>query len=300
MQWIAACPDAAVKAMLQEVGHPDLTTLVETIFDNPPDYDHLTGLTPRAAANAETFARNRRLLAQVWIDPKRAKVLDLGCGPLAPQTLLLNSAGYNVTGVDVQIPPDYLPLSGIMQRFRKGKYVKAWREATNPYYEALARHVADLRLSWKKVAIKLADPTRLEFAADSFTVVICANHLQHAPDVNGLLAEAARVLQTGGLFLADLVPYPALTGGFQGHETRPLWGHLRPQIMTSDPTLLLNQWREDQFRTAVEQHFVIEQWLTEQNEAALAQLTPEIKAELSAYLPEELTRKNVVIVARKP
>jgi hypothetical protein len=70
--------------------------------------------------------------------------------------------------------------------------------------------------------------------------------------------------------------------------------------MTSDPTLLLNQWREDQFRTAVEQHFVIEQWLTEQNEAALAQLTPEIKAELSAYLPEELTRKNVVIVARKP
>ena len=120
---------------------------------------------------------------------------------------------------------------------------------------------------------------------------------EHAPDVAGLLAEAARVLQPGGLLLVDILPYPALTGAFQTVGDQPPWDHLRQTF--SDPSLPLNQWREDQYRAAFEKYFTVEQWLTAQDEQAKTLLTPEIQAELAEYSPEELTRQEIVILARK-
>lgn len=299
IQWIADCPDPAVKTMLGEFGHPDLAAFAQAIFAKAPNYEHLAALASRAATDAATFKRNRQLLEQAGLSPKSTKLLDVACGPLAPQTLLFSSAGYPVTGVDLHIPPDYLPLAGFMQRFQKGKYVSAWKTATAPYYQALAQNVDGLKLSWKRAKINLADLTRLELADGSFEAAVCSDHLAHAPDVAGLLAEIARLLKPGGLFIANLTPYASLAGQMLAFgKISPPWGHLRGQVEGPPVSQAFNQWPVEQFRAALARHFTIEQWLVERDEAAAAQLTPALQAELTGYALAELVCRQVVVVAR--
>lgn len=297
-QWIANCPDPAVKMMLKDVGHPDLTTFATVIFQRPPDYQHLTGSTHRAEADALLFKQVVSLLERTGISLKTVNILDLACGPLAPQTLLLNSVGAKVTGADLHIPPAYLPLPSLKQWFQRGKYVKAWQEATGRYYQLLAQH-SGLKLKWNGAKIVLADLTRLDFAAGTFEVVVCLNHLQHAPDVAAILAEAARVLKPRGLLVVNIVPYASLDGAFSTDGRQP-WHHLRqPEESTYTPGLILNGWRENQYRTTLEKFFQIEQWQAEQDERAQTQLTPALKAELAAYDEAELTCQQIMVVARK-
>ncbi|MDX1520516.1 MAG: methyltransferase domain-containing protein [Anaerolineae bacterium] len=297
IQWIADCDDPAVKTMLQDFGHPDLPAIANAVFANPPDYDHLAEAVPQAAAEVRLFERSRELLTAAGIEPKTARLLFLACGPLAAQPLLFNSAGYTVTGVDVDIPPGYLPPAGIKQRFAKGKYVKAWKAATQRYYQVLGQEAGGLKLSWKKATIALADLTRLQFPDGSFDVVLCCNHLQHAPDVAGLLAEAARVLKPGGLLVADIKPFTALTGDCRTANSAIPWGHLR-EPYHPPPGTTLNQWREAQYRAALEAHFTIEQWQAESDDQAEARLTSDIKADLLDFSADELTRLEIVVVAR--
>jgi SAM-dependent methyltransferase len=296
-QWIADCSDPTIKAMLKEFGHPDLTTVSQDILQQPPDYDYLTGSASQAAADVEIFQRSLDILAGAGISLKSVKILDLACGLLAPRSLLFNSAGFSTVGVDVHIPPRYLPLPGLKYWPKRRKHVKAWQKATAPYYQALAQ-LTGLKLKWNNVKIKLADLTRLNFPDTSFVVVTCVNYLQHAPNVEAVLAEAARVLKPGGLLLADIRPYPSLTGAFQAPEeaTSP-WRHLHDHY--HNPAVPLNKWRERQYQTAIEKLFTIDQWLTEQDEQAVALLTPEIQADLADYSQEELTRQLVVILAKK-
>ena len=296
IQWIAACPNPDARKMLADFGHPDLAALAETTLLAPADYEHLAGAADQAGTDAEVFERNVALLEGAGTVLNQVETLDLACGLLVPQTLLFNSASYSATGVDLHIPPAYLPAAGLKLWFKRWQHSRAWKKATAAYYQALSRE-AGLKLKWNKVGIHQADLTRLHLASGSFAVVLCNNFLQHAPDVAGLLAEAARVLQPGGLILADILPYPALTGAFQTVDDQSPWGHLRYTF--SDPSLPLNQWREGQFRAAFEKYFAIEQWLTEQDEQAEALLTPEVKAEFADYSEGELTRKEIVVLARK-
>lgn len=300
IQGLAACPDPAVKTMLKDFGHPDLTSFVSTLFQQPPDYNHLANSLQSAPADARRFKQAMKLLEAAGVSPTAGTILDLACGPLASQTLLFNSVGYQIIGADLQIPPAYLPIAGPKQWLKRGQYVKAWKAVTAPYYQTLAQQTG-LKLNWSRVKIELADVTRLQFPNEHFTTVICLNHLQHAPHVEGLLAEAARVLKPNGLLLASIQPYPGLTGAFQPVEPASAWNHLRRpgQRLPASATPLLNQCRETQYRTAFEKYFTIEQWLTEQNEQALAYLTQELRTELANYDEAELTRQQIIIVARK-
>lgn len=295
--WIATCQDTAVKSMLQEFGHPDLATFTEAIFQTEPDYSHLSGFVGKSSGHAAIFQRNERLFAEVGIT-KASQILDIACGPLAAQTLLLHSAGYQITGADLHIPPAYLPPPGIRQRLKRGKYVKAWEAATQRYYTALAGETG-LNLNWRKLKIHLADIMRLSFESNCFDVVLCSQYLHQAPNVNGLLSEAARILKPGGLLVIDIQPYASLQGAFTP-TTTIAWAHLQPGVPEkSTASLTLNKWREAAFRTAIEQYFDITQWLTEQDETAVAKLTPELRIALADYSDDELTRKEIVVVAKK-
>jgi ubiquinone/menaquinone biosynthesis C-methylase UbiE len=278
-----------------------LPTFVAAIFQQPPNYEHLTGFAPQAETDALAFRQTLELLKNAGISPKTTKILDLACGPLATQTLLFNSAGYNIIGVDLHIPPAYLPAASLAQRlFQRGKYVQAWKTATAAYYQALAQY-AGLKLKWNGVKIELADLTRLQFPEDSFEAVICHDHLHHAPDVEGLLAEAARVLKPGGVLVANIVPYPALGGALSSDGTQP-WSHLRQPdgAARSNVSVILNQWREKQYQAAFEKFFQVEIWQTEPDALAPAHLTPTVRAELADYAETELTCKQIMVLARRP
>jgi SAM-dependent methyltransferase len=298
IQWLARCPDPAVKIMLKDFGHPDLAVFAAAIFQQPPHYEHLADSVWHAEADVQIFKGTLKMLEQAGVSLKTVKLLDLACGPLATQTLLFNSAGGSVTGADLHIPPAYLPTANLAQRlFQRGKYIKAWQTATTRYYQALAQY-SGLKLRWKGVKIELADLTRLPFPEGSFEAVACLNHLHHAPDVESLLAEAARVLKPGGVLVGDIIPYPALSGAFSQDGAQP-WSHLRRSAYSDQPYpgVTLNRWRESQYLDAFEKFFRVEVWEAEQDPQALAKLTPDIRAELAGYAEAELTRRRIMVTA---
>jgi SAM-dependent methyltransferase len=298
IQMIADCPSPAVKTILKDFGHPDLATLAETALQRSPAYNHLAEATKHVEADVEIFHWICNYLAQAGYSPKNTAILELGCGPLASQTVLFASTGYKTLGVDLEIPPGYLPLPGVKQWFRRNQHHKAWQQATSAYYQALAQQ-AGLKPQWGKVKIRLADLTRLDLADSSYEVVICANYLQHAPNVEGLLAEAARVLKPGGLFVAAIRPYAAFNGAFPA-KPKNAWGHLTQPISgPAERSLSFNKWRETQYQQALEKYFTIEQWLAESEPGAQAQLTPEVRSQLASYSEAELTRKQIIVAAKK-
>lgn len=297
IQMIAGCPDQAVQRMLQEFGHPNLTDVAQQALQRDPNYEHLAYDEQQAQTDAAIFKRLRADLQQAGIQPGAGKILDLACGPLAQQSLLLSSVGYNVVGLDLDIPPKFLPASGIKPWYRRFRHNKAWQAATGVYLEALARQVG-FTLKWNRATINLADLTRLNQPDAAFDAVVCLNHLQHAPDVTGLLAEAARVLKPGGLFVANIRPFAGLTGALQLDLNVP-WGHLRrTDWFESVPPQPLNKWRESQFRVALADFFTVQSWQPENDPQTLSLLTPDIRAELADYSEEELTRRQIWVVAQ--
>ncbi|MFN8458887.1 MAG: hypothetical protein U0401_30265 [Anaerolineae bacterium] len=85
-QWVALCPDPAVKTMLKNIGHPDLAAFAAAIFQRPPNYQHLSSLVHRAEADAQLFKGVVSLLEQSGVSLKTVTILDLACGPLAPDS----------------------------------------------------------------------------------------------------------------------------------------------------------------------------------------------------------------------
>ncbi len=202
IRWVADCEDAAVKTMLKEVGHPNLQLVAQSALSRPADYSRLPAIPRQAEADAQTFQKILSQLKEAGVNPKKAQILDLGCGPLAPQSVLLNSAGYKTIGVDLDIPPAYLPASGLKQTLKRGKLVKAWKQVTDTYCKTLGQQ-SGYKLKWKKTTVQLSDLTRLNFPDSHFDVVICVDYLQHAPDPRGVLSEAIRTLKPGGVFVTD-------------------------------------------------------------------------------------------------
>jgi SAM-dependent methyltransferase len=276
LDWIAACPGPAVQTMLKDLIHPELATLSSSIINQPPAYEYLAELDHEAQAtqDLDTFRLVVKMLAEAGLAPKATTLLEVGCGSMASLAMLLSSAGYKTVGVDFQIPPGYLPLAGPGQWLKRGKHVKAWQAATEPYFRALAQKFEG-KFKTGKAKIQLADLTRLKFAAGSFDAVLSVKYLPYAPDVPGLLAEMARVLKPGGAALFR-IPFNAdrLHGASLAAYQRA-WNRARknrPHPLAA--WLTRNRWDEATFRTAIEQHFVVEQWLPGGNEPAGADPNP--------------------------
>jgi ubiquinone/menaquinone biosynthesis C-methylase UbiE len=115
---------------------------------------------------------------RAWVDGLKiepnSKVLELGCGP-GNLSHVLAGAGHTVLGVDKS--------SKMLKRARKGKSSAEFQEA-----DALA----------------------LPFSDNSFDVVIMASLYNIVPDSAALLAEAKRVVRSGGL-ISVLFPTPDFT-----------------------------------------------------------------------------------------
>lgn len=72
---------------------------------------------------------------------------------------------------------------------------------------------------WGKAA---ADATRLPFASGTFRGVVCLEVLEHIPDVEKAIAEVARVLQPGGVFVLS-VPNRGLLAKLDSYNVMSRW-----------------------------------------------------------------------------
>jgi len=115
---------------------------------------------------------DRALLAEARIDTK-SRVLDLGCGNGTTSAWLAAQTGAEVVGVDLSTAR-----------------------------VANARRLAQ-RLGSARLRFEVGSATALPFEADQFTHVFSQAVLYHTHDRPRALAEAARVLEPGGLLVFD-------------------------------------------------------------------------------------------------
>jgi 2-polyprenyl-6-hydroxyphenyl methylase / 3-demethylubiquinone-9 3-methyltransferase len=115
----------------------------------------------------------RVLLEELRLTPAGCRALDVGCGGglLAEEFARL---GFAVTGVDPS------PRS----------------------LDAARAHAAETGLS---IEYRQASGEALPFADGSFDVVYCCDVLEHVTDLGRVIAESARVLKAGGVYLYDTI-----------------------------------------------------------------------------------------------
>jgi len=126
------------------------------------------------ALNPARFGYMRRvLLDEFRLTPAGRRALDVGCGGglLAEEFARL---GFAVTGVD----PSARSL------------------------DAARAHAAEAGLS---IEYRQASGEALPFAESSFDVVYCCDVLEHVTDLARVIAESARVLKAGGVYLYDTI-----------------------------------------------------------------------------------------------
>jgi 2-polyprenyl-6-hydroxyphenyl methylase / 3-demethylubiquinone-9 3-methyltransferase len=127
-----------------------------------------------AALNPARFGYMRRVITQeLHLMPTGLRVLDVGCGGglLAEEFARLGCA---VTGVD-------------------------------PSHESLATARAHAAGQGLTIEYRTGSGEALPFVADGFDVVYCCDVLEHVNDLRRVIAEAARVLKPGGVYLYDTI-----------------------------------------------------------------------------------------------
>lgn len=107
------------------------------------------------------------------VDWQDQAVLDLGCaGGFMAEALA--ERGATVTGID-------------------------------PAAKAIEAAIAQARKTASNISYEVGVGEALPYAKDSFDAVVCVDVLEHVADLHKVLAEVARILKPGGLFLFDTI-----------------------------------------------------------------------------------------------
>ena len=127
----------------------------------------------RTGMNPARFGYMRRVLTEELSDPSGRSCLDVGCGGglLAEEFARL---GCRVTGID----------------------------PSEPSLETAREHAQGHGLAIQYV---VASGEELPFEDDCFDVVYCCDVLEHVESVDRTVAESARVLRPGGVYLYDTI-----------------------------------------------------------------------------------------------
>ncbi|MGD0116214.1 MAG: class I SAM-dependent methyltransferase [Dehalococcoidia bacterium] len=242
---------------------------------------------------------------------KGSRVLDLGCGQTATQTVLFQADGADVVGVDVEIPTYSMGLGTLVRVAKTNGIERAAKSLLRHrlfdgrfFRELLAPYGG--KLSFDRLDVRIMDATELSFADDSFDFVFSAWVFEHIADVAAAVREVNRVLRSSGVAWINAHLFPSLSGGHNlawhhpddspSHKVPP-WDHLRDNRFPANA--YLNKLRlADYRRIFAEGVDVIDEALTFQG---IGLLTPAIEAELAAkgYTREDLTAATVRFLCKK-
>lgn len=259
------------------------------------------------------FARMQRILVPYLHDFHGVRALDVGCGLLQWQTIMLHSLRAKVTGLDTEFiredrrPDKYWRIwqtNGLERAIKTAFWDYTYRER---YLNAL-QACSPFSLKRKGMDLRQHTAEQLPFADGEFDLVVSHEVFEHIADVESAVKEHRRVLKSGGLAYINIHLFPSISGGhhveWKYPDTDPStkvppWDHLRDRRFTEHPSWI-NAWREQQYRLVFDAHFELLYWEASAYEGH-SQLTPSIEAELTdkGYTKDEVLKKGVIILARK-
>lgn len=268
-----------------------------------------------AGHDADTFKALSKTLDGHGKRLNGSRVLDLGCGANAPMTLMLHSSGVSVVGVDsylgyrwgLGIRPSryvaYVREAGLAKTLRKAVGEVAY---DRHYYLELSR-LLGVKLQDRALDLRKMTVENLGFEDASFDIVHSNATWEHVADVPAANRQVARILRPGGLAYIEIHLFPSLSGGHDlpwivpGHlelgDVQP-WRHLRDPNWRAP--VFLNRLRERDYRQAFESTPGLEivDWMTEFTEAE-SLVTDEVRRALPDYTDQELTKRSIIVIARR-
>ncbi|HVP37453.1 MAG TPA: methyltransferase domain-containing protein [Terriglobales bacterium] len=252
----------------------------------------------------EVFS-NLKIKAESYLGEfENRRILDVGCGQRYPLTLLFHNTRNDVVGCDlghIKSTWESLRHDGL-ERTLKTTIRKILYDRT--YYKQL-ESISGFKLSQKNIDLRYSDVTNLPFIDNSFDFVVSNAVLEHVADISSALSEIRRVLKPDGITYHNIHLFCSLSGGHSFDwsypdenlpRAVPPWDHLRANLFPAH--VYLNKLREKDYLLAFESNFRILEWLTAKTEGERI-LTPELEHELCGYSREELSKREITVIARK-
>lgn len=244
-------------------------------------------------------------------DFTRVKILEIGCGQRASQTILFAAEGAHVIGIDREVPTYQMSLKrfcriikinglerGLKSLFRHFSF-------DHRFFKQLSRQTGK-NLPPEKVNVCLMNAAQLSFPDDAFDFIFSSLVFEHIDDVPAAVAEVNRILRPEGTAWLNIHLFPSLSGGHHKDWTDPRkwpspkvppWDHLRENRYPADPSL--NKLRlRDYRRIFAESLEVLEESLVKEGEHIL---TPQLETELAqrGYTKDDLLVREVAFRCRK-
>ena len=249
--------------------------------------------------------------AHVNQNPTRVKILEIGCGQRASQTILFQAEGAPAIGIDREVPTYHLGL----KRFCRIIKINGWERALKslfrhfffdyPFFRELSRQ-SGKNLPPNRVNVCLMNAAQLSFPDDAFDFIFSSLVFEHIDDVPAAVAEINRVLRPDGTAWINIHLFPSLSGGHHKDWTDPRkwpspkvppWDHLRENRYPAD--LSLNKLRLGDYRRFFAESLeVMEESLVVEGEEIL---TPQVETELArrGYPKNDLLIREVAFRCRK-
>jgi len=273
---------------------------------------HFRNLSTRAQWDVAFHQQPLGIIHDYWkggIDA--CKILEIGCGQRATQTLLFAADGANVVGIDMEVPTYKMDVWKFFKLLHKNGLGRAFKSLIRhvlfdaKYYRKLAVCYGK-KIPLQKVDVRVMDATDLLFPDNYFDFVISAATFEHIECVESAAAEIGRVLKPSGIVWIGVHLFPSISGGHHldwsspdrvQSKKVPPWDHL--QRNSFPVNVYLNKLRLAEYRRIFRKHFnVLREELQREGENLLS---PELEFVLSCkgFTREDLTTRWVTFVGRK-
>jgi SAM-dependent methyltransferase len=239
------------------------------------------------------------------------RILEIGCGQRAAQTILFTADGVRITGIDVEVPTFTVSLKTFARVVRLNGLERAAKSVArhlffdSPFFAQLARQYGQ-PLPLDRADVRLMDAASLAFPDDTFDFVFSTLVFEHIADVPAAVAELNRVLKPEGLAWINIHLYPSLSGGHHKDWTNPQaerpprvppWDHLMENRFPVAG--FLNRLRLEDYRRIFGARLtILEESLLGEGEDLL---TPALEQDLGqkGYDREDLLTREAALLCRK-
>ena len=244
-------------------------------------------------------------------DLTRLRILEIGCGQRASQTILFTADGFETLGIDLEIPTFRMTVGSFIRIVRAHGWeraLKSWCRHglfDKPFFQRISCHYGR-PLPLDRVDVRLMSATHLELPDDYFDFIYSSLVFEHIDDVPAAVREVNRVLKPQGRAWINIHLFPSLSGGHHPEWTQwrgsstprvPPWDHLRENKYPIDSHL--NRLRLADYRR------IFNEYLKVLEETQLMEMTGMLAPELEeimlakGYSREDLLTREVAFWCRK-
>jgi SAM-dependent methyltransferase len=244
-------------------------------------------------------------------DLPRLRILEIGCGQRASQTILFTADGFETIGIDLEVPTFRLTPGSIIRIVRANGWERAIKSLCRhwlfdkPFFQRLAAQYGR-PLPLDRVEVRVMSAAQLELPDNYFDFIFSSLVFEHIDEVPAAVREVNRVMAPRGRAWINIHLFPSLSGGHHPAWTQwrgaslpevPPWDHLRDNDFPVDSHL--NRLRLADYRRIFGECLeVLEE--TQVKEPAEV-LTPELEEILGTlgYTREDLLTREVAFLCRK-